>query len=383
MKRYHNPRGTFVFVSISVALMLTATAVQSVLQKNNPPAGMKPTITIEKPNPKKEPLNYQKVIDPREPKPFLYEDLKTVEPVPESIPEYKEPETKPPPAPADKTTLTKPPYKIAIIIDDMGMDRKRSRAMVDLDPRLTLAFLPYAPDLGGITQDAKAQGHELMIHMPMQPTNPDLDIGSIGLRENMSEEEWGEQLDKAFAAFDGYAGLNNHMGSQLTQNPRAMQFVMEKLKDRGLFFIDSKTIAASVAADIAKESGAKMASRDVFLDHENTIGFVRGALAKTEKLALKNGFAIAIGHPKDATIEGLREWLPTLAAKQIEIVPASTLTHSYAVANAGESQEVKPPENPTLEQSPEREKEEIIFSDPLPETSQSIAPLPEPMPGLY
>ena len=148
-----------------------------------------------------------------------------------------------------KNTDSNAPARIAIIIDDMGMNRVMSRAMTDVrGVPLTLAFLPYAPDLDGITQDAKTNGHELMIHMPMEPMNGDIDTGPIALHDDMKRDEIDAMLVKAFDSFDGYVGVNNHMGSRLTQNKETMGWVMDSLRDQDLFYVDSKTISTSVAA---------------------------------------------------------------------------------------------------------------------------------------
>lgn len=215
--------------------------------------------------------------------------------------------------------------KIAIIIDDMGVDRKRSFETIEIDAPLTLAFLPYASELSGITQDAKDGGHELMIHMPMQPVKSKIDLGPIALRDGMEEQEVKDNVRAAFDSFEGYEGLNNHMGSLVTQNPEIMDWVMEVLDEKGLYFIDSKTINTSVADDAARAQGLPRAVRDVFLDHKETPEFVSNALRKTEVVAAKKGYAIAIGHPKDVTLEGLRAWLPDVQARGFEIVHASAL----------------------------------------------------------
>ncbi len=223
-------------------------------------------------------------------------------------------------APSNKTKA-----EVIIIIDDMGMNAEKAQAVLDLPTPLTLAYLPYAPHLKTQTQDAHKRGHELMIHTPMEAMDPDQYPGPIALMDNMTPDEVDEQLKTIFASFDGYIGINNHMGSRLTQNERIMHQVMDELKKRGLVFIDSKTSAKSVAAKIAKQTGIYYAQRDVFLDHEPTLEFVRNALTKLEKRALKRGYAIAIGHPKDVTIQGLKEWIPTLESKGIQLAPVSAV----------------------------------------------------------
>lgn len=215
--------------------------------------------------------------------------------------------------------------KIAIIIDDVGMNLKNSREAVELPAPITLAFLPYAPHTPELAQHAIAAGHQAMIHTPMEAIGNNSGLGPMALRSGMNADQLRAELDKMFVSFDGYKGINNHMGSKLTQDAGAMDVVMETLKARGLYFVDSKTIAGSVAADRARAAGIPYAVRDVFLDHEETPEFVARALDHLVRLAKANGGAIAIGHPKDVTLNGLRAWLPTLKDKGVELVPVSDL----------------------------------------------------------
>ncbi|MEO5365345.1 MAG: divergent polysaccharide deacetylase family protein [Magnetococcus sp. WYHC-3] len=215
--------------------------------------------------------------------------------------------------------------QIAIIIDDMGVDRKHSRQVIDMDAALTLAFLPYAEGLAAITKQARDHGHELMIHMPMQATTNPVSLGPIAIKEGMSAGDVRENMEKAFESFSGYEGLNNHMGSLATQDPELMDAVMESIKKRGIYFVDSKTINSSIAADVARSYGIPTAERDVFLDHETTKESAMQALRQAEDVARRKGYAITIGHPKSATIAALREWLPDAQARGFKIVPASAL----------------------------------------------------------
>lgn len=233
--------------------------------------------------------------------------------------------SRPPPPAYQKPEKIQGSPKIAIIIDDMGMDRKRSTILAQMHDKLTLAFLPYAPNLEGLTSLARQNGHELMIHMPMQAMDSRLNLGSIALREGMNEREINKQLDQAFQSFEGYVGLNNHMGSQLTQNPDAMRVLMQRLKVEGLYFVDSVTIGGSVAASVAQEYGLATARRDVFLDHTNSIESVRAALQGLEDVARRQGYAIAIGHPRAVTIQALQEWMPVAKERGYEFVYVSTL----------------------------------------------------------
>jgi polysaccharide deacetylase 2 family uncharacterized protein YibQ len=204
--------------------------------------------------------------------------------------------------------------KIAIIIDDLGMDIKHTKEVLELPAPVTLAFLPYAPKTRELAAAGRAKGHALIIHVPMEA--------------GMSYEAFDAAFRVMLASFDGYAGINNHMGSRLTQDKPAMDHLMKILAEKKLFFLDSKTIQSSVAAHEAMESGVAYAERDVFLDHVETGDAVRAALAHAEKIAQRKGYAIAIGHPKGFTIEALKAWIPTLKDKGIELVPVRALLNA-------------------------------------------------------
>ena len=283
---------------------------------------------------------------------------------PESPPEKPQSEIKPEPEPVMRRAGA--PAKIIVIIDDMGMDRRRSKAIAELPGPLTLAYLPYAPDLPGETGAVKARGHELIIHMPMEPMDAHTNPGPIALRTGMNNAEMDIMLAKAFASFDGYVGINNHMGSKLTQDERAMRHVMAALKARDLFFVDSKTIGSSVASHMAAEAGLRYADRDVFLDNENSVEAVRRNLNQLERLADKKGFAIAIGHPRDGTIAALKEWLPTLKARGFELVPVSSVVRRARVQEAAAEVTASPVSS-------------AISSAPVPEQ----APPPSEQPAPY
>lgn len=222
--------------------------------------------------------------------------------------------------------------KVVIIIDDMGVSL-RSKLVEVMDGPLTLAYLPYAKDLKNRTKRAKANGHELMVHIPMQAMSNSADGGPRVLSVDLTPQEFKDTLDWGLSQFDGYVGINNHMGSRLTSDKASMVRLMKHIQDKNIFFIDSKTIASSVAAETAEEYGIPYAERDVFLDHEMSIEFVRASLKKLEEKAKRQGYAIAIGHPHAVTIEGLKEWLPTLAEKGLTLVPASDVIKTPITTN--------------------------------------------------
>lgn len=217
---------------------------------------------------------------------------------------------------------------IAIVIDDMGVDHRRSEKVVGLKGPLTLSWMTYAENLHAMTELAHRRGHELMVHVPMQPLSRSYDPGPDVLEVDLSAEEIRRRLRWGLSRFDGFVGINNHMGSRFTANAAGMGVVMEELKARGLLFLDSLTTQNSVGGELARRYGVPLATRQVFLDNEMKVPAVAAQLAHTEALARKFGAAIAIGHPHDATIEALTAWLPTLEAKGFALVPVSTIVQA-------------------------------------------------------
>lgn len=214
---------------------------------------------------------------------------------------------------------------IAIVIDDMGLDRKRSARVVGLPGPLTLAWLPYANDLPRQTRAARAAGHELMVHIPMEPQGGDVDPGPGAMTVSAGNGELLRRLDQGLKAFDGYIGINNHMGSRFTEDRPGMRVVLSELHRRGLMFLDSRTTTRSIASSVARELQVPTVGRDVFLDHDMSPAAVRASLAKVEAVARRQGYAIAIGHPHDATVDALAQWLPAVAARGFALVPVSAV----------------------------------------------------------
>lgn len=213
--------------------------------------------------------------------------------------------------------------RVVIIIDDMGLNSRMTKRIAELPGPLELAFLPYADGVRGQAEAARKEGHEIMIHMPMEPMNGQLDMGPVALKMDMEPKIFDANLNVALNSLGGYVGINNHMGSRLTQNKDAMERLMEKLKGKGLLFVDSRTIHTSVAAETAAAYDVPYAIRDIFIDHVPTKEGVENSLRLVEEMALRRGVAIAIGHPKKVTIEALEKWLPTLAKKGIALAPVS------------------------------------------------------------
>jgi uncharacterized protein len=229
-----------------------------------------------------------------------------------------------PPAPVQAPPQPAPPdgpARVAIIIDDLAGGAGSAPVVAAMPAGVTLSFLPFGEGLQAQVDAARADGHEVWLHLPMEPLGHPRHGHPMMLRPGFADAE----LDAALAAFTGYAGVNNHMGSRLTQDSAEMARVMAALSERGVPFIDSRTIASSVACEVAADAGVPCAARDVFLDHDPAPGAIAQELERLEAAARRTGRAIAIGHPTRATLQALEAWLPTLPGKGITLVPASAL----------------------------------------------------------
>lgn len=221
---------------------------------------------------------------------------------------------------------------IAVVIDDVGLDRPRSRRAMALPAPVTIALMAYADDARDQAALARRGGHELLVHVPMEPGDSSENPGPNALAGNLPQAEFTRRLEWNLSQFGGYVGINNHMGSRLTSNPAALAPVMAALKRRGLLFLDSRTTAETRGLDIARHFGVPAVERNVFLDHDVSAAAVDAALLRTEELARRNGFAIAIGHPKDITLSALEAWLPDVRARGFAVVPLTAVVRQFASA---------------------------------------------------
>jgi polysaccharide deacetylase 2 family uncharacterized protein YibQ len=279
----------------------------------NPPAAADPPATVEPapPRPAPPPVRTAAIIRPQPPIPSPRSDqpswLRFAVPVP---------------------ALHGRPH-IAIVIDDLGLDKRRTERTIALPGPLTLSFLGYATDLPQLAEEGHHAGHELLVHVPMEPISRSEDMGPNGLAVGLGEDEVLRRLRWNLARFEGYVGINNHMGSRFTANAESMAPVMAELKARGLLFLDSRTIGRSAGVELARRYGVPHAARDVFLDNEVNAPAIATQLAEVEAIARRNGSAIAIGHPHDATIAELTLWLEQLPKKGFVLVPLSTVVREH------------------------------------------------------
>lgn len=213
---------------------------------------------------------------------------------------------------------------IAVVIDDMGLDRAKALRTIALPAPLTLSFLPYGRDAPALAVLARQRGHEILLHMPMQPLGTE-NPGPQALSVDLSALEIRTRVGAALDRFGDAIGLNNHMGSRFTAEKRLLSPVMDELAARGLVFLDSRTGNSSQGVSAADDMQVPAAARDVFLDHDISAEAIARQLVELERLARRRGFAVAIGHPHDTTIAALSVWLPGLPERGLQAVPVSAV----------------------------------------------------------
>ena len=216
--------------------------------------------------------------------------------------------------------------RAAIVIDDLGKESPISREILNWDLPLTLSILPFTPHAKSIASEAHQKGRDVILHLPMEPHGyPKIQPGEGALLEEMDEEELLRQLSKDIEAIPYIKGVSNHMGSRLMENPEKMKIILSELKKRELFFLDSRTTPQTVGLQTAKSLGLRVVERSLFLDHSPKEEDVKKQLEQLIHFALSKGKAIGIGHPHPLTIKSLKEMIPKMQEKGIEIVPLSDL----------------------------------------------------------
>jgi polysaccharide deacetylase 2 family uncharacterized protein YibQ len=214
---------------------------------------------------------------------------------------------------------------IALIIDDLGNNRFTDERATRLPGPVACAVLPHTPHGVTVADAAHAQNKEVLLHLPMESLD-EREPGPGTLDSSMFQEEFTQMVSYDLASVPHVVGINNHMGSRLTADAAYMRQLMQQMHKRSdLFFIDSRTNPASVAAAAARESGVPTLSRDVFLDNEPTPPAIERQLQALIRIAHARGFAVGIGHPHPTTLGVLERWLPTLAQQGVHLIPLSTL----------------------------------------------------------
>ncbi len=213
--------------------------------------------------------------------------------------------------------------RVAIVIDDVGYDDIVFRKFIELGVPVTFSILPGERYSKYIAREARQLKYEVMLHLPMEPHGSWSNPGNRAILSGMSRDEMLGQLSQDLDAVPYISGVNNHMGSLLTEDSNAMRIVLEEIHKRGLFFLDSRTSPRTVAYSVAKSFGIKSESRDVFLDNKSDIGYIKGQIDTAIRIAKKHGEATAIGHAKLETAAAIREKLADFEKEGIELVAVS------------------------------------------------------------
>ncbi|QUJ67278.1 divergent polysaccharide deacetylase family protein [Photobacterium sp. GJ3] len=212
--------------------------------------------------------------------------------------------------------------RLAIVIDDLGYQQMPS-PLSALPPQITVSILPDTPFDQLTAHQATQEKRDVLLHMPMQPSQP-APLELTTLTSAMKKDELQEKLRHALTRVPGAIGVNNHMGSALTQNTVAMDWVMEVLKQQQLGFLDSRTTPFSVAEKQAQAAQIPALRRHVFLDHVPTEAFIRRQIHQAIRQAKAEGRVIAIGHPHPVTLATLTAMLPEMQ-QQVTLVRLSEL----------------------------------------------------------
>ncbi len=216
--------------------------------------------------------------------------------------------------------------RVAIILDDGGYGGVTTNKIIDmLDPQLTLALLPNTPNVKDTALRAAAKGFQIMLHMPMQTHSKTIKPFPGQLNTNMAKEEIERLTADAIGQVPGIVGVNNHTGSKFTEDVEGLTYFMNVVKQKGLFFVDSRTLGTSKAYAVARAMGVRAGQRNIFLDNSADPVKIRAAFQKLISRAKTHGQAIGIGHFREKTVAVLSEELPKLKAEGVTLVHVSEL----------------------------------------------------------
>lgn len=212
---------------------------------------------------------------------------------------------------------------VSIIIDDMGHSRRYGEAIVNMEEPLTLSILPFTPYSQYFSDLGRRNGNEVMLHLPMESLSNQLP-SETQLEVSMSKPDFSEMLAHNLTAFQGFTGINNHQGSRMMKDAQRLEWMMSDISEENMFFVDSRTVGRSPAMHIASRYGIPAIGRDIFLDDSADEEVIKRQFDEMIEVALRDGHAVAIGHPRPNTIKVLQRELPRLKALNIKVVPVTT-----------------------------------------------------------
>jgi uncharacterized protein len=228
-------------------------------------------------------------------------------------------------ASVDQAKAAKMPV-VAIVIGGLGVGAaKTADAIMKLPPAVTLAFTPYGADPGKLAERARAQGHEILLQLPMEPYDyPDNDPGPQTLLATLTPDQNLDRLYWHLSRLQGYVGVANFMGARFVATDAAMQPIVSEAAKRGLAFFDDGAAPRSVAGSLATGQAMPFAKGDVAIDAVPTAGEIDGALKKLESLAKERGYAIGTASALPVSIDRLNIWIKGLDRSGILLVPLTT-----------------------------------------------------------
>jgi uncharacterized protein len=228
-------------------------------------------------------------------------------------------------AEADRGRAAQMPV-VAIVVGGLGVGAaKTTEAIIKLPPAVTLAFTPYGSDPGKLAERARAQHHELLLQIPMEPYDyPDNDPGPQTLLATLGPEQNLERLLWHLGRLQGYVGIANFMGTRFVAADAAMQPVIREAAKRGLGYFDDGSAPRSAAAALAAAQPIPFARGNLSIDAVPTAGEIDRALGKLEDLAKERGVAIGIASALPVSIERIGVWIKTLESRGVMLVPLTT-----------------------------------------------------------
>jgi polysaccharide deacetylase 2 family uncharacterized protein YibQ len=228
-------------------------------------------------------------------------------------------------AEADRARAAKMPI-VAIVVGGLGGGAaKTTEAIMKLPPAVTLAFTPYGSDPGKLAERARAQRHEILLQIPMEPFNyPDNDPGPQTLLTSLSSEQNLDRMYWHISRFQGYAGIANFMGGRFVVADAMMQPIVREAAKRGLGYFDDGTSPRSVAASAAASQAMPFAKAYVVIDFVPTATEIVRALANLESIARERGVAVGVASALPVSIERIAAWTKTLENHGIMLVPLTT-----------------------------------------------------------
>lgn len=215
--------------------------------------------------------------------------------------------------------------QMAIVIDDFGYNKEPIAAFAAIDRPLTFAVLPYQPFSNEAATRGLSSGHQVILHLPMEPLAQGEQSEKITIMVQLSDEEIRDITKKAVQAIPGLIGVNNHQGSKATADRRVMKVVLTELKENSLFFLDSRTNSQSIGVEAARQMGVRTGANELFLDNKDDVSAVKAQLRTAQEMAIKHGMVTVIGHARMNTARAVSEMVSELESNGIQLIFVSQI----------------------------------------------------------